>query len=236
MSLFSILRERGLIYKHPTLLEKRPSGLIEKLLRHYRGVTTSAGSSSSSQSQATPTASFMASMAHQGAARVTSDNSDSPLGSPAPSLHDASSHSSSNSTAAGDQSAILLRVGDVLFFQGDFQQLQEHAQRLDLVILTSDLTPLPEAVSVALEGPLPYAALVRHSPRKADTAAGKALQMTQKHLGLSCLNISAGDKGENDDDDEDDKEHKLRIAPRSSAIGWSGASLWMFRVRGALWG
>jgi hypothetical protein len=132
-----------------------------------------------------------------------------------------------------------LRAGDVLLFRGDYQQLQQHAERLGFVILTSDLTPLPDAVAAALEGPPPAtAAAIAQNPALPPNSIGDGLtarQHLRDKLGLHCL--TRMDDGF--DDDRGGKgvdqgfmarQRNSLMLRKASAIGWSGASMWMFRV------
>jgi hypothetical protein len=72
-----------------------------------------------------------------------------------------SKHPERISSAPDAADSILLQGGDLLFFQGDYQQLQQHAERLGLTLLTSSLTPLADAAVPALSGPLPAAATAK---------------------------------------------------------------------------
>ena len=158
----------------------------------------------------------------------------------AESAHGITASSSSNqlsSSFSSEQGVPLrLRSGDVLFFRGDYQQLQQHAERLGLIILTSDLTPLPDAVAAALDGPLPPAATARPAAPGATGHPGDGkVQHISEKLGLRFLaRMEGGDaeKGKGGDQASLKAGNRNSLLRKASAIGWSGANMWLFRVSG----
>jgi hypothetical protein len=106
--------------------------------------------------------------------------------------------------AASDASSIQLQAGDLLHFHGDLKQLQEHADRLGLILLTSNHQNVHDVLHAA-------------AGIRPNSTAGRASLDGCKHP-----TAAAG------------QQQQLSGAGaryHRSSLGWSGKTMWLFRVR-----
>lgn len=140
----------------------------------------------------------------------------------------------------------------MLHFQGSLKRLQQEAERLGLVLLTSDLGSVQDAAAQVASGrPLPtnpleaqtiYPSTQTHSKdidntrdnlHPSRTAAGG---MTDRVKGFA-MSLAGGHGADQAVASEGHLGSKLAslpwsgsIALRSPTLGWSGATMWLFTV------
>lgn len=124
----------------------------------------------------------------------------------------------------------------MLHFQGGIKRLQDEAQRLSMLLLTSELTSVEAAASAAAAGlRLPGAAAQAHSFKSEDLHAsaagssvhtGRTASEPQASKGVGAwISRHAGSL--------DRLESSL--VQRQATLGWSGATMWLFTVRARRW-
>lgn len=116
----------------------------------------------------------------------------------------------------------------MLHFQGGIKRLQDEAQRLSMVLLTSELTSVEAAASAAAAGlRLPGAAAQAHSFKSGSSAlTGGTASKPQASTGVGAwISRHAGSLG----------RLESSLVQRQATLGWSGATMWLFTVRVRHW-
>lgn len=116
----------------------------------------------------------------------------------------------------------------MLHFQGGLKRLQDDAQRLSLVLLTSELTSVEDAASAAAAGLRLPGAAQAHSfksgdvhPSGSSARTGGTAPDPQAAAGVGAwISRHAGSLG----------RLESSLVQRHATLGWSGATMWLFTV------
>lgn len=146
----------------------------------------------------------------------------------------------------------------MLHFQGGLKRLQEEAERLGLVLLTSNLTSVSSAAAQAAAG-LYVQPIDHHTSRLARSTSSTAAATSSDAVGVgnyagtpagiaaSKGHLSSKDAAAYADRvvDADAAARTVRVAnlaqsriaaasfaERQATLGWSGATMWLFTVSG----